>query len=107
MLHEKTADCTRRADRPLKNIRNFSSAHNSVNAIRIESNLWTYVQKKNVCKLYLNNIKQIKRTCNRALTISKGFVIIVVVKPPRPPATLCINRCDAVGGRIAISLSGK
>ena len=30
--------------------------------------------------------------------MSSGFVIIVVVKPPKDPAMHCISKCDTSGG---------
>uniref|UniRef100_A0A1B0BEI5 Uncharacterized protein n=1 Tax=Glossina palpalis gambiensis TaxID=67801 RepID=A0A1B0BEI5_9MUSC len=76
MLNEKAADCTKRADKPLKKQFNFSSRQSSWKATRILSRRCTYI----------------RNTCNRALTISKGFVRIVVVKPPKLPATHCMSR---------------
>lgn len=61
----KQADCTRRAESPFVNICNLSSTHKTLNVLNILSNLCT---------------------CNLARTISKGFVIIVVVNPPNVPA---------------------
>lgn len=37
--------------------------------------------------------------------MSNGFVIIVVVKPPRLPAMHWISRCDTLDGSTVISLS--
>lgn len=46
-------------------------------------------------------------TCSRARTMSKGFVIIVVVKPPSAPAVHWINKWDAFEGKMLIKLSEK
>lgn len=46
-------------------------------------------------------------TCNLARTMSNGFVIMVVVKPPTAPLTHCIIRCDVFAGSTAIRLSAK
>lgn len=69
----KQADCTSRADSPLVNISSPSSIHSILNALNILSNLCT---------------------CNLALTMSKGFVMIVVVKPPKVPAIACMHKCE-------------
>lgn len=37
-------------------------------------------------------------TCKRALIVSIGFVIIVVVNPPNVPATHWINNCETGTG---------
>uniref|UniRef100_A0A8W7PQ87 Uncharacterized protein n=1 Tax=Anopheles coluzzii TaxID=1518534 RepID=A0A8W7PQ87_ANOCL len=50
-------------------------------------------------------IESSRCTCNRARTISSGFVMIVVVNPPKLPATHCTNRCDTHGGTIFNSSS--
>uniref|UniRef100_A0A1A9Z9M2 Uncharacterized protein n=1 Tax=Glossina pallidipes TaxID=7398 RepID=A0A1A9Z9M2_GLOPL len=78
MLNEKAADCTKRADKPLKKQFSFSSRQSSWKATRILSRRCTYSSN-------------IRNTCNRALTISKGLVRIVVVKPPKLPATHCMS----------------
>lgn len=46
MLNENMADWTKRADNPLKNIFNFSSAHSSRNARFNESKRCTYRNKE-------------------------------------------------------------
>lgn len=84
MLNENAADCTRRAESPLKNMWNFSSAHSSTAALANESSRWT---------------------CNLARIMSSGFVIIVVVNPPDAPATHCINKCDVFEGKTFMSSS--
>lgn len=86
MLNEKAADWTRRADRPLKNIWNCSSLQSSLAAFEKESKRWT---------------------CRRARMMSSGFVIIVVVKPPKAPAMHCISKWDVFAGKTLISSSKK
>lgn len=71
ILKLNVADCIRRALRPFVNIFNLSSLHKSVKTLLIVPTLWT---------------------CNLALTTSNGFVMTVVVKPPKVPAIVCINR---------------
>lgn len=44
-------------------------------------------------------------TCNLALIVSMGFVINVVVKPPRVPATHCISKWEKSEGKILTSSS--
>lgn len=86
MLNEKAADCTNLADNPLKNIWNFSSRQSSWKACRNESSRWTW---------------------SRARTMSRGFVMIVVVKPPKLPAMHWMRRWLTLGGRTLKSSSGK
>lgn len=86
MLNEKAADWTRRADRPLKNIWNCSSLQSSLAAFEKESK---------------------RCTCRRARMMSSGFVIIVVVKPPKAPAMHCISRCDVSAGKTLINSSER
>lgn len=84
ILKEKAADWTRRAERPLKNIWNFSSIQSSTAALAKESS---------------------RCTCNLARIMSSGLVIIVVVNPPVAPATHWMNKCDVFAGNILISSS--
>lgn len=37
--------------------------------------------------------------------MSNGFVMIVVVKPPKAPAAHWISKCDAFDGKMFIKLS--
>uniref|UniRef100_A0A182JDW3 Uncharacterized protein n=1 Tax=Anopheles atroparvus TaxID=41427 RepID=A0A182JDW3_ANOAO len=84
ILKENAADCTNRAVSPLKNMWKCSSCHSSRNATLIESS---------------------RCTCSRARTMSSGLVMMVVVNPPKLPATHCTNRCDTHGGTIFSSSS--
>lgn len=86
MLKEKAADWTKRAERPLKNMRKCSSLQSSVAALVNESNRCTW---------------------RRARMMSSGFVIIVVVKPPTLPAIHCISKCDTSAGSTLINSSGR
>lgn len=82
----KQADCTSRADSPLVNMCSPSSIHSILNALNILSN---------------------RCTCSLALTISSGFVMIVVVKPPSVPAMACMHKCENHPGSSFISSSEK
>lgn len=48
MAKLKHADCTKRADRPMVNIRNRSSVHKMWNVFCIEPKRWTYNIKSKI-----------------------------------------------------------
>jgi hypothetical protein len=56
----------------------------------------------NKVKKFYNSI-----TCNLARIMSRGFVINVVVNPPRVPAVHCMNKCDTHVGSNACKWSEK
>lgn len=115
ILNENTADCTRRAESPLKNMCSLSSVQSILNAKFIESSRWTLNHNKKTHEKctelfqidYSKKKKNAFYTCSRARTMSKGFVIIVVVKPPSAPAVHWINKWDAFEGKMLIKLSEK